>query len=140
MLAANSPECLPDRGMLGIERVAGNATSTSNSRNPAAQRRHRVAFTHRGKIGSHHFGSSRHRDKTVPAAPGLVVREVGRTGPQGRRSISRILVGLRLGECARRTRGRRLGATQAGDLALARLCERRGTMLFRVSGEGAVDM
>ena len=74
--------------MLGIEGMAGNATRTGDGGDPTAQGRHRVAFAGRRQIGSDHLGCGRHGDETVPVAPGLVVREVGRIGPQGRRGIA----------------------------------------------------
>src|ERR1700751_2788371 len=41
---------------------------------------HRIAFTSSRQIGAHYFGCCGHGDDTVPVAPGLVVREVGRIG------------------------------------------------------------
>jgi hypothetical protein len=106
--------------MLGVEGMAGNATRTGNGGNSTAQRRHRIAFAGRRQVGSHHLWCGRHGDETVPVAPSPVVREVGRISPQGRRGIGGIPVGLRLGERYCYTRGGQLGASEAGELALAR--------------------
>ena len=104
MLAADAAERLADRRMLGVERMPGDTAGAGNGGNSAAQGRHRVALAGRRQIGPDHLRRCRHGDETVPVAPGLVVREVGRISPQRRRGICGVLVGLRLGErycCAR---------------------------------------
>jgi hypothetical protein len=113
-------ERLADRRMPGVEGMAGNATRTRNGGNATAQRRHRTAFPGRCQVSSHHLWCGRHGDETVPVAPGLVVREIGRISQQGRRGIRGVLVGLRPGERYCCARGGRLDASEAGELALAR--------------------
>ncbi len=120
MLASDAAERLADRRMLGVEGMAGNATSTRNGGNSTAQGRHRIPFTSSRQIGADHLGCCGHGDETVPVAPSLVVREVGRISPQGRRGIRGVLVALRLGERYCCARGGRLGASEAGELALVR--------------------
>ena len=121
MLASDAAERLADRRMLGVEGMTGNAACAGNGGNSTAQSWHRITFACSRQIGPDHLGCCGHGDETVPVAPGLVVREVGRIGPQGCRSIRGVLVGLRLGERHRRARSWRLGAAQAGELTLARL-------------------
>jgi hypothetical protein len=97
MLTSDAAERLADRRMLGVEGMAGNATRTGLGGNSRAQGRHHIAFTSSRQIGPNHLGCCGHSDEAVPVAPGLVGREVGRLGPQGRSSIRGVLVGLRLG-------------------------------------------
>jgi hypothetical protein len=94
MLVPDAAKRLADRRILGVEGMAGNATRTGNGGDSRAQGRHRKTFTSRRQIGPDHLGCCRHGDESVPVAPGLVVREVGRVGPQGCRGIRGVLVGL----------------------------------------------
>jgi hypothetical protein len=94
MLTPNAAERLADRRVLGVERMTGNATRTGNGSNSTAQGGHRITFTSSRQIGPDHLGCRRHGDESVPVAPGLIVREIGRIGPQGCRSIRGVLVRL----------------------------------------------
>ena len=98
MLAPDATERLSDRRMPGVEGMAGDATRTGYGGNATAQGRHRITFTSRCQIGPDYLGCRRHGDEPVPVTPSLVVREVGRISPQGRRGIRGVLVGLGLGE------------------------------------------
>jgi hypothetical protein len=120
MLASDAAERLADRRMFGVEGMTGNAACAGNGGNSTAQSWHRITFACSRQIGADYLGCCGHGGEAVPVTPGLVVREVGRISPQGRRGIRGVLVGLRLGERYCCARGGRLGASEAGELALAR--------------------
>jgi hypothetical protein len=63
--------------MLGIERVTGNATSTSDSGNASTQRWHCIALARRRQVDPNHLGRGWHGDEIMPLTPSLVVRKVG---------------------------------------------------------------
>ena len=96
MLPANAAEGLADRRMFGIQWMAGYPAGASDRSDAATQCRKCIAFAGSREICTDDLWRCWHRIESVPVTPGLVVREVGRIGPQRCRRVRSILVGLRL--------------------------------------------
>jgi len=77
MLAPDAAEGLADRWVLGIVRVARDATGTGDGGDTAAQGWQRVAFAGGRQIGADDVWGGRHRREPVLAAPSLEVRHMG---------------------------------------------------------------
>ena len=123
VLTADASERFADRGMFGIEGLSGDTTGPRYGCHTASQGGHCVAFTGRGKIGTHDLGCRRHGREPMFLTPCPEIGEVTGVGAERRWCIGGVLVCLRLGQGHSRTRRRRLGAVQAGELALARVGE-----------------